>query len=118
MITEANAREVCYGRIDLAKAYAHKIPAPSGKAMYFTANWPTMKVALKRLPGKDNRIRVIDPQDNDFGTIDPRTSFGLAKVMDSRDPKFRVQARLLPRQRVQYDYPGKPCSEQYKMNIK
>ena len=77
-----------------------------------------MKVSLKRLPGKDNVIRVIDPQNNDFGTVDPRTSIGLARIMDSHTPKYRTQARLQPRKKLGHDYPGKECSDYFEMVIK
>ena len=77
-----------------------------------------MKLVLQRLPGKDNRIRVLDPAGNDFGTVDVRTSTGLARIMDMKNTKFRTQARLEARKRFPYEYPGQDCSQYLDMVIK
>ena len=77
-----------------------------------------MKLTLKRMPGKDNLIRVIDPAGRDFGSVDVRTSIGLARLMDSHNPKFRTQAKLSPRRRKQTELPGQACSEYYDIVIK
>ncbi|KAG8528534.1 uncharacterized protein KY384_007452 [Bacidia gigantensis] len=115
---ETNSREVCYGRLDNTKVNAHQLPSPSGKAVYLSpTQWPSMKVALKRLPGKDNIIRVLDPQQKDFGTVDARASVGLARIMDSQVPKFRTQARLNARKRNHYELQGQDCSEMLDMVI-
>ena len=77
-----------------------------------------MKLELKRLPGKDNIIRVLDPIGRDFGNVDARTSVGLARIMDSRNPTFRTQAKLQARKRRQNEMPGRDCSEYFDMVIK
>ena len=118
MISDSGQKEVCYGRIDSTRVHAHSIPCPSGKAVYLSkGQWPSMRLDLRRHPGKDNIIRVIDPTGKDFGNVDVRTSLGLAKIMDSKNPKFRAQARLNPRNRNTDDYPGKDCSEYFDMTI-
>lgn len=118
MVSDSAEKEVCYGRIGDTKVHAHQVPTPSGKAMYLTkTQWPIMKLQLRRYPGKDNIIRVIDPSERDFGNVDVKTSLGLAKVMDSRNPRFRTQARLTARPRRQEDYPGKECSEYLDVTI-
>ena len=118
MISDSQEKEVCYGRIGDTKVHAHQLPTPSGKAMYLTkAQWPPMKLQLQRHPGRDSIIRVIDPMGKDFGNVDVRTSLGLAKIMDSKNPRFRTQARLNPRNRKKDDYPGKECSEYFDMTI-
>lgn len=118
MISDSQEREVCYGRLDNTKVQAHQVPFPSGKAVYLSkSDWPSMKLQLKRLPGKDNIIRVIDPMGKDFGNVDLRTSLGLARIMDSRNPKFRTQARLIMRKKKPEEYPGKECSEYFEMQI-
>ena len=118
IVSDSQEKEVCYGRLDSTKVQAHALPCPSGKAVYLSKNdWPNMKLQLRRLPGKDNIIRVIDPTGKDFGNVDLRTSLGLAKIMDSRNPRFRTQARLNARKKQPGDFPGKECSEYFDMTI-
>lgn len=118
IVSDSQEKEVCYGRIGDTKMQAHQLPTPSGKAMYLSkAQWPAMKLILRRHPGKDYIIRVIDPVGKDVGNVDIRTSQALAKIMDSRNPKFRTQARLNSRIRKNGDYPGKECSEYLDMTI-
>lgn len=115
---DSQDKEVCYGRIDNTKVSAHQVPCPSGKAVYLSkGDWPTMKLQLKRYPGKDNIIRVLDPIGKDFGNVDIRTAQGLAKVMDSKNPRYRTQARLPLRKRKKDEYPEKECSESIPMTI-
>ena len=120
VVSDSGNREVCYGRLDNSKVHAHQVPTPSQKSLMFNmgSQWPVIKLALQRLPGKDNVIRVLDPQGKDFGTVDVRTAMGLARIMDSRVPKFRTQAKLQPRKRRQNEYPSQPCSEYFDMVVK
>lgn len=112
LVSDSNEKEVCYGRLEGTKVYAHQLPCPSGKAVYLSkAQWPSMKLQLRRYPGKDSIIQVIDPMGKDFGNVDVRTSLALARIMDSKNPKFRPQARLIARARKNDEYPGKDCSE-------
>ena len=118
LISDSRQKEVCYGRLDGTKVHAHCLPCPSGKATFLSkSQWPPMKLKLKRLPGKDNIIRVLDPLDKDFGNVDVRTALGLARIMDSKNPKFRTQARLNTRPRKPDEYPEKECSEYFDMTI-
>ena len=118
LVSDSQEKEVCYGRLGDTKVNAHMLPTPSGKAMFMSkAQWPPMKLQLRRHPGKDSIIRVIDPQGKDFGNVDVRTSIGLSKIMDSRHPKFRTQARLNARNRKKDEYPGKDCSEFMDMTV-
>lgn len=118
IVSDSQEREVCYGRIGDTKVQAHQLPTPSGKAMYLSkGQWPAMKLLLRRHPGKDYIIRVIDPMGKDVGNVDIRTSQALSKIMDSRNPKFRTQARLNARVRKNGDYPSKECSEYFDMTI-
>ncbi|KAL8693737.1 MAG: hypothetical protein Q9218_001482 [Villophora microphyllina] len=114
LISDSQEKEVCYGRIEGTKVNAHQIPDPGNKANYLSkTEWPTMRVHLKRFPGSDNIIRVLDPADKDFGNIDVRTAQGLAKLLDSKNPKYRAQARLMSRKKGvgPSEYPTAPCSE-------
>ena len=117
-MSDSQEKEVCYGRIGETRVHAHQLPTPSGKATFLSkAQWPTMKLTLSRYPGNDSIIRVIDPMGKDFGNVDVKTSLALARVMDSRNPKFRTQARLNSRIRKLDEYPGKECSEYFDMMI-
>ncbi|KAL9600076.1 MAG: hypothetical protein Q9219_003446 [cf. Caloplaca sp. 3 TL-2023] len=114
VISDSQDKEVCYGRIEGTKVYAHQIPDPGNKANYLSrSEWPTMKLHFKRFPGNDNIIRVLDPTEKDFGNVDIKTSQGLAKLLDSKHPKYRAQARLLSRKKKdgRDQYPSAPCSE-------
>ena len=118
LVSDSADKEVCYGRVDHAKVQAHLVPNPSPKSTLLGRNdWPAMKVKLHRFPGKDNIIRVLDPTGKDFGNVDVRTSLGLARIMDSKNPKFRTQARLNLRRRKLDEYPGKECSEYLDMTL-
>ena len=118
LVRDAADKEVCYGRLDHAKVQAHLVPNPSPKSTLLGRNdWPAMKIKLHRFPGKDNIIRVLDPTGKDFGNVDVRTSLGLARIMDSKNPRFRTQARLNLRKRKLDEYPGKECSEYLDMTL-
>ena len=118
VVSETQDKEVCYGLLVSAKVNAHMIPNPSVKASYQgKTHWPAMKLQLSRLPGRDNIIRVIDPTGRDFGNVDVRTSMGLARLMDFRSPRFRVQARLSMRNKSPQELPYQPCSAYFDMHI-
>lgn len=111
-------KQVCYGMLNGAKVNAHLIPNPNpNKSFYGRTQWPAMKLVLSRHPGRDNIIRVIDPSDKDFGNVDVKTSQGLARLMDSRNPRIRVQARLAIRNKAPTEFPGQPCSAYFDMFI-
>lgn len=114
VISDSQEKEVCYGRIEGTKIFAHQVPDPGNKANYLSRNeWPTMRLQFRRFPGKDNIIRVLDPTGKDFGNIDVKTSQGLAKLLDSKNPRYRAQARLMNRRKTSGadQYPTAPCSE-------
>ena len=118
LVRDSADKEVCYGRLDHAKVQAHLVPNPSLKSTLLGRNdWPAMKIKLHRFPGKDNIVRVLDPAGKDFGNVDVRTSLGLARIMDSKNPRFRTQARLNLRKRKLDEYPEKECSEYLDMTL-
>lgn len=118
VVSDSQEKEVCYGRLQRTKVSAHQLPCPSGKAVYMSkGDWPAMRLQLKRFPGKDNIIRVIDPMGKDFGNVDVKTSSALARIMDSKNPRFRTQARIPIRKRQPNDYAGKECSEYFDITI-
>lgn len=112
-------KTVCYGRIDNTKVQAHCIPNPGTKATFLNkADWPSMKLNLHAFPGKNNNIiRVTDPVGIDFGNIDVRTALGLSHILSVKTPKYKAQARLLPRKRKPDEIPGSPCSEYFNITI-
>lgn len=111
IVKQNDDKEVCYGRMDHTKVQAHLIPNPGTKATYLTkSDWPSMKLQLRRFPGKDNIIRVLDPTGKDFGNVDVRTSQALTRIMDSPVTKYRTQARLNVRKKQPEEIPGEPCS--------
>ncbi|KAL8711990.1 MAG: hypothetical protein Q9220_003686 [cf. Caloplaca sp. 1 TL-2023] len=120
LVSDSQEKEVCYGRIAETKVNAHQVPDPGNKAMHLSRDeWPTMRLQFKRYPGNDNIIRVLDPTGKDFGNVDVRTSQGLAKLLDSKNPKYRAQARLTPRKKKPDlpQYPTAPCSEYLEMTV-
>lgn len=111
-------KEVCYGRLENTKVQAHMIPTPGTKALYLSKiEWPAMKLQLSRFPGSDNIIRVLDPTGKDFGNVDVKTSIGLRALMDIKNSKFRVQARLNVRKKEPGEIPGSPCSKYLDMTV-
>lgn len=78
-----------------------------------------MKVELRRRPGTQTQIiTVIDPQGNDFGSVDVRTAIALAPLMDGASIcKLRVQSRLDARKRQMGEQPGTPVSHSYSLTI-
>jgi SNF2 family DNA or RNA helicase len=111
-------QEVCYGLLD-ARVQAHKIPKPgrnTGLGSY-QGSWPAMLCKLIRDPARDMVIRVIDPNDVEFGRLAPEISKGLAPIMDSLGSSLRTQARLMMRKKNPNDWPGLPCSETMGMII-
>ena len=117
-VSDGGDKEVCYGRLDNTRVQAHLVPAPNPKAVYLSkTEWPTMLLRLQRYPGNTHIIRVLDPTEKDFGNVDVKTSLGLAPVMDSKDSKIRVQARLANRKKKEGEIPGRPCSEYLNMVI-
>lgn len=111
-------KEVCYGRLENTKVQAHMVPTPGTKALYLSKiEWPAMKLQLSRFPGSDNIIRVLDPTGKDFGNVDVKTSIGLRALMDIKNSKFRVQARLNVRKKEPGEIPGNPCSKYLDMTV-
>jgi SNF2 family DNA or RNA helicase len=76
-----------------------------------------MSCKLIRDPAKDMVIKVIDPNDVEFGRLAPEISRGLAPIMDSLGAALRSQARLMMRKKGPNDWPGIPCSETMGMII-
>ncbi|MCJ1256463.1 hypothetical protein MMC24_004284 [Lignoscripta atroalba] len=117
-VSDGGDKEVCYGRIDNTRVQAHLIPTPNPKQVYLSkTEWPSMLLQLQRYPGNTHIIRVLDPTGKDFGNVDVKTSLGLAPMMDSKNPKVRVQARLVNRKKKLGEIPGRPCSEYLNMSI-
>lgn len=113
-------KDVCYGRVEGTKVYAHQLPDPGNKANYLSkSEWPAMKLQFRRYPGGDNITRVLDPTGKDFGNLDVKTAQAVSKLLDSRNPRYRAQARLLARKKKDgpNQYPGAHCSEYFDLIV-
>ena len=82
-----------------------------------STDWSQIKLQLRRFPGNNFIIRVLDGAGKDFGNVDVRTSLGLAPLMDATNPKIRPMARLNSRRRNPYELPGQPISDSLNMTI-
>lgn len=109
-------QEVCYGHL-VATIAAHLVPKPKIKSVFAMKDeWPSIKCTLEREPGKDKKIKVIDPFGMYFGNIDAELSEVLAPAMDGF-VNIRTQPRVLNRRKKKDSWPGQPCSELIKLII-
>ena len=94
------------------------MPYPSARVTQLTStDWPPIKLQLRRFPGNNFIIRVLDGVGKDFGNVDVRTSLGLAPLMDTTNPKIRTTVRLNSRRRNPYELPGQPISDSLIMTV-
>ena len=117
-VSDEGEKEVCYGRLDRTKVNAHAVPFPDPKAIHLSkTDWPSIKLKLRRYPGKNMIICVCDAAGKDFGNVDIKTALGLTPLLDTNPPMVRTQARLTNRKKQPHELPGQPCSETYDMTI-
>jgi len=113
---DLSTQEVCYGHL-VATVAAHLVPKPKIKSVFAMKDeWPSIRCTLEREPGKDKRIKVIDPFGMYFGNVDAELSEVLAPAMDGF-ANIRTQPRVLNRRKKKDSWPGQPCSELIKMII-
>ena len=113
---ERDSQEVCYGHV-VASIQSHLIPKPKNNSFFGGDNeWPLIKCKLDRTPGKDKKIRVLDPFNTEFGHIDRELSEVLAPAMDGL-VGLRTQARILTRRKKGAEWPGQPCSDIIRMIV-
>ena len=113
---DLSMQEVCYGHL-VATVAAHLVPKPKIKSVFAMKDeWPSIKCTLRREPGKDKRIKVLDPFDMYFGNIDAELSEVLAPAMDGIE-NLRTQPRVMNRRKKKDLWPGQPCSELIRMII-
>lgn len=112
-------REVCVGKIEGARVNAHRIPTPKLSGTSQQKIWPAMKVHLTRRPGSNTHIiGVVDASNKDIGTIDVKTASALAPLMDSvKSSKVRITARLDPRPKKPFEFPGQSVSDHWPITI-
>ncbi|KZF23424.1 hypothetical protein L228DRAFT_209965 [Xylona heveae TC161] len=116
VIEDNSEKEVCYGQVEGARVQAHRVPALSSKssqAFSSSQQWPPIKVELRPPQRNTFIISVIDPLGHDIGSIDVRTSLGLAPLMNSSSVKLRCQARLAMRPRKPDEWPGQEVSRHF-----
>ncbi|KAJ9131553.1 SNF2 family domain-containing protein [Pleurostoma richardsiae] len=120
VIVDMQNEEVCYGMVEGASVNCHKVPAPKPgmRAIGGPGYWPQVKVILKRTVGdKTNTIQVYDHTREIFGNVDPKTSAGLAQLLDSRTLELRTDCLIPTRRRQPDEEIGKPISRGYKVNL-
>jgi SNF2 family DNA or RNA helicase len=111
--------EVCYGKLDGTSIHARIVPAHKPDAFTTTPelNWPMVKVVLRRKAGdQTTKIYVWDHTRKVFGTVDPKTSLGLAPLLDSK-MCIRTDCRIPVRRKLPGEEIGKPFSTIYKFDL-
>ena len=76
-----------------------------------------MKIKLHRFFKKKNIIRVLNLTEKDLENADVRTSLRLTRIMNLKNSKFRIQARLNLRRRKSNEYSNKECSNYLNMTL-
>lgn len=119
VVCDPGEMEVCLGRIEGARVNAHQLPCQKvGGFKGTSASWPPLKLSVHRKPeSRNNVINVRDPRGTIFGTLDAKTAFGLAPLVDNKQAKVRLQVRLEPRERKQGDFEGKVVSETFPISL-
>ena len=112
-------REVCYGKVDGAQAYAHTIPHPKDHNGMTSDGkvWKVLSCSVFREPLRHTIIHLRDPHSKSFATVDTRVARALAPLLDTKFLKLRVEARLDPRKRKPTDHIGKEVSEYWKLTL-
>ena len=111
--------EVCLGMIEGAMVNCHKVPAPKPGMVSIGGNeyWPQVKVVLRRRADEaTSKIHVYDYTRQVFGLVDPRTSNGIASLLDS-SLGIRTDCRIPSRRRQPDEQLGQPISRQYKFEL-
>ncbi|EEP81652.1 conserved hypothetical protein [Uncinocarpus reesii 1704] len=115
---DLGAEQVCFGKLEGATVLAHQVPTPPRTVFKdMMHDWPSIRCELVRHRSQDTRIEVKDPADKTFGLLDPKTSAALAPLLDNGVAKFRAQARLDVRKRQSDEWPGQPCSGNFRISI-
>ncbi|KAI9684348.1 MAG: hypothetical protein M1829_002158 [Trizodia sp. TS-e1964] len=118
IVSDLAREEVCYGRLEGARVTAHLVPfLPRGATMLGSQQWPGFKVRLKKRSGNTNIVSVTDSSGKDFGSVDPVTAIGLARVMNHDQISIRTQAHVQPRPRMPGEVSGQPTSASYELSI-
>lgn len=110
---------VCYGKIENAMIQAHKVPKPMKNNFFddFSRDWPPIKLGTRHVPGKSNRIDVIDPHGQFFGAVDSRTAGAIVPLLDTPGADISITARIELRRRLPGEEVWQPCSTQYRAII-
>ncbi|KAK4465272.1 putative SWI/SNF-related matrix-associated actin-dependent regulator of chromatin subfamily A member 3-like 1 [Cladorrhinum samala] len=116
--TSAGDEEVCYGMIEGASINCHHVPAPKPGMVSTLGDgyWPQIKVLLKRAEGdRSTRVVTCDWQHKPFGTVDGKTSYALAMLMDKSGTfGIRTDCKIPFRRRL----PAEEVGQQISMNQK
>ena len=111
--------EICYGMIQHARLNCHTVPSPKPGAISImsTSWWPQVKIVLNRRHGEStDTIHAYDYTRSIVGNLDPSTSAGLARLLDSR-LQLRTDCRIPTRQKIAGEEAGKPTSRSYTLDL-
>ncbi|KAK0714909.1 SNF2 family N-terminal domain-containing protein [Lasiosphaeris hirsuta] len=112
--------EVCFGMVEGAMINCHRVPTPKPGTMAIGGDgyWPITKVVLRRRIGEQNNtIYVYDCTRQIFGTVDPRTSACLAKLLDQPNLQIRTDCRITSRRKEPGEQAGQSISKVYKFDL-
>ncbi|RYP73707.1 hypothetical protein DL771_003420 [Monosporascus sp. 5C6A] len=111
--------EICYGMIQNARLNCHIVPSPKPGAISIMSSswWPQVKIVLNRRHGDlTDTIHAYDYTRKIVGTVDPSTSAGLARLLDSR-LQLRTDCRIPTRQKMAGEEVGQQTSKSYTLDL-
>ncbi|KAI0098208.1 SNF2 family N-terminal domain-containing protein [Nemania sp. FL0031] len=112
--------EVCYGMVQDAKLNCHLVPSPKPGAIAAMglSHWPIVKIVLRRKIGDENhRIFAYDHTRKIVGLVDPKTSLGLAPLLDSSSLQIRTNCRIASRRKEAGEEVGRAISKSYSLDM-
>lgn len=112
--------EVCYGMIQDARLNCFVVPnpKPGAIAVMGPSHWPAVKIILRRRLGDEShRIPAYDHTRTLVGSVDSRTSIGLAPLIDASNLNIRTICRINSRRKEPGEEVGRPISKSYVLDL-
>ena len=105
---------MCYGDSETNKVHINRRTLV--EAVYISkGDWPAMRLQLKCFPGKTTLS--ASSVGSDFCNVDLKTSLALTKTTDSKNPRFRTQARIPIGKSQPKEHLGKEYSEYFNSTV-